>query len=76
MNTVKEVEFDKRNSESLEIAQEIYNLVKNDKNVIEVFALVRIGPDYHRFSTTVRDTTDLIATLEIAKFDCLTRMLK
>lgn len=74
--SIKEVKFDERNKECLEIAEGILNLIKNDQNVIEVFALVRIGPDYHRYSSTIRDTSQLISTLEIAKFDCLTRMQK
>jgi hypothetical protein len=36
--------------------------------------LVKIGPDYHRFSSGITDMMQLVATLELAKFDTLQRM--
>jgi hypothetical protein len=39
-----------------------------------VLAFVKIGREYHRFSTGIADMMKLIAVLEVAKHDCITRM--
>jgi hypothetical protein len=39
-----------------------------------VFILAKINGNYHRFSSGIGNLMQLVATLELAKFDSLTRM--
>ena len=48
--------------------------VEESDDATEVLAFVKIGKDYHRFSTGIADMMKLIAVLEVAKHDCISRM--
>ena len=72
--TIAEIKREPRNKEALDLLKHIVQEVEASDDATEVLALVKIGPNYHRFSTGVRDMMSLIATLEVAKFDCIKRM--
>ena len=74
MTKISELKTEPRNNEALQLLEALVQKVRENPDATEVLALVKIGPDYHRFSTGVRNMMSLIATLEVAKFDCLQRM--
>lgn len=63
-----------RNQEIINTLEEVLRMVKDSPDASEVFVLVKIGDDYHRFSSGITDLIQLVATLELAKFDALNRM--
>ena len=74
MTKIAELKTEPRNKEALDLLQHIVQQVEESDDATEVLALVKIGPNYHRFSTGVRNMMSLIATLEVAKHDCIRRM--
>lgn len=74
MTKIAELKTEPRNHEALQLLEALIEKVRENPDATEVLALVKIGPDYHRFSTGVRNMMSLIATLEVAKHDCIRRM--
>ena len=74
MTKIAELKPEPRNHEALQLLEALIEKVRENPDATEVLALVKIGPDYHRFSTGVRNMMSLIATLEVAKHDCIQRM--
>jgi hypothetical protein len=74
MTKITEIKTEPRNHEALQLLEALTQQVRENPDATEVLALVKIGPDYHRFSTGVRNMMALIATLEVAKYDCIRRM--
>jgi hypothetical protein len=74
MTNISEVKFAPRNQDALQLAEALVDYVKTNENATELFALVKIGTDYHRFSTNMKDMMSLVSILELSKFDCLKRM--
>lgn len=74
MTKIAELKPEPRNHEALQLLEALIEKVRENPDATEVLALVKIGPDYHRFSTGVRNMMSLIATLEVAKHDCIRRM--
>ena len=72
--SIAEIKREPRNKDTLDLLKHIVQQVEESDDATEVLAFVKIGKDYHRFSTGVRNMMSLIATLEVAKFDCLQRM--
>ena len=72
--TITEIKREPRNHEALQLLEVLIEKVRESPDATEVLALVKIGPDYYRFSTGVRNMMSLIATLELAKHDCLQRI--
>ena len=72
--TITEIKREPRNHEALQLLEVLIEKVRENPDATEVLALVKIGPDYYRFSTGVRNMMSLIATLELAKHDCLQRI--
>jgi len=71
---IVEIKREPRNTDTLQIMNEVMDIVKENEDATEVFMLVKMGGDYHRFSSGITDLMKLVATLELAKFDCLRRM--
>lgn len=71
---IVEIKREPRNTDTLQIMNEVMDIVKDNEDATEVFMLVKMGGDYHRFSSGITDLMKLVATLELAKFDCLRRM--
>jgi len=69
--TIAEIKRTPRNTEALALLEAISNTVQDNEDASN---LVKIGDDYHRYSTNLTDTMSLIAALELAKFDVLQRM--
>jgi hypothetical protein len=72
--TITEIKPEPRNHEALQLLEAITTKVRENPDTTEIVALVKIGTEYHRFSTGVRNMMSLIATLEVAKHDCIRRM--
>lgn len=74
MATVIEIKREPHNQETINILEEALRMVKDNPDASEVFVLAKIGDEYHRFSSGIADLMQLVATLELAKFDVLNRM--
>lgn len=72
--TVAEIKRAPRNQDAILLLETVTNQIKDSPDATEVFMLVKIGADYHRFSSGITDMMQLVATLELAKFDTLQRM--
>ena len=72
--TVKEITCAPRNHDALELMETVTKRVAASPNTTEVFILAKIDGNYVRFSSGISDLMQLVATLELAKFDTLTRM--
>jgi excinuclease UvrABC nuclease subunit len=74
MNTLKEIKREPRNKDAIELLEAVLEQVRNEENATEVFMLVKIDDDYHRFATRLEDMSRLLGVLEISKYDTLRRM--
>ncbi len=74
MATVTEIKREPRNQETINTLEEALRMVRDNPDASEVFVLAKIGDDYHRLSSGITDLMQLVATLELAKFDALNRM--
>jgi hypothetical protein len=63
-----------RNHEALQLLETVTKQVQEHVDTTEVLVLVKIAGDYHRFSSGIGNLMQLVATLELAKFDALQRM--
>jgi hypothetical protein len=72
--TIAEIKRTPRNQDSIQLLDAVMSQIKESPDATEVFMLVKIGADYHRFSSGITDMMQLVATLELAKFDTLQRM--
>ena len=71
---ITEIKRNPRNQEVLQLMEAVTDKIKENPDATEVFILAKIGRDYLRFSSGITDLMRLVATLELAKFDALTRM--
>lgn len=74
MTTVTEIKREPRNKDALDLLKRIVQEVEESADATEVMALVKIGPNYHLFSTGVKDMATMVGMLELAKVDCIQRM--
>jgi hypothetical protein len=74
MTTDKEAKRPPRNKDAADLLKHIVQQVEATEDTVEVLAFVKIGREYHRFSTGIADMMRLIAVLEMAKHDCIARM--
>ena len=74
MNTLKEIKREPRNKETIELLEAALERVRSEEGATEVFMLIKIDDDYHRFATRLEDMARLLGVLEISKFDTLRRM--
>ena len=72
--TIVEIKRESRNTDTLNLLKHITQEVETNEDATEMLAFVKIGKNYHRFSTGVTDTIQLVAILELAKHDCISRM--
>jgi hypothetical protein len=72
--TIAEIKRTPRNQDAIQLLDAVMSQIKESPDATEVFMLVKIGEDYHRFSSGINDMMQLVATLELAKFDTLQRM--
>lgn len=72
--TIAEIKREPRNKDTSDLLKHIVQQVEASEDATEVLAFVKIGKDYHRFSTGIADMMKLIAVLEVAKHDCISRM--
>ena len=74
MSTLKEIKREPRNKEAIELLENVLAKVREKDDVTEVLMFVKLGDDYHRFTTSTEDMVKLIGALEMAKHDVLRRM--
>lgn len=72
--TIAEIKRTPRNQDAIMLLEGVLTQIRENPDATEVFLLVKIGPDYHRFSSGITDLMHLVSTLELAKFDALQRM--
>ena len=72
--TIAEIKRAPRNKDTIDLLKHILQQVEASEDSAEMLAFVKIGRDYHRFSTGIGDMMRLIAVLEVAKHDCISRM--
>lgn len=64
------------NQDVINALEDALRQAKDSTEPMEVYVLVRIGDEYHRFSSGITNTLQLVATLELVKFDALNRMIQ
>lgn len=62
------------NAHASYMLKKIIQQVEASEDTAELLVFVKIGKEYHRYSTGLADMMKLIAVLEMAKHDCITRM--
>lgn len=72
--TIAEIKRTPRNQDALKLLEAVTSQIKDSPDATEIFVLAKIDGDYHRFSSGIDDMMQLVATLELAKFDTLQRM--
>jgi hypothetical protein len=70
----KEIPRAPRNHDALKLMKTVTKQIADNPDATEVFILAKIDGDYVRFSSGIGNLMQLVATLELAKFDALTRM--
>ena len=68
-----EIVADKRKSEVIDILQKAMDKVENE-GASNVLLLLKTDGTYSRFSTSIDDVMEVIAQLEVLKYDILMRM--
>ncbi len=74
MNNIKEIKREPRNQDAVKLLEHVLEQVKESPEATEVLMFVRIDGNYHRFSSGLDDMMELVAMLELAKYDTLRRM--
>jgi hypothetical protein len=74
MSTLKEIKREPRNKEAIELLEAVLAKVREENDATEVFMFVKLGDNYHRFTTSTDDMVRLLGMLEMAKGDVLRRM--
>jgi hypothetical protein len=73
ITNLTEIVTDKRKSEVVDILQKAMDKVQND-GASNVLILLKTDGTYSRFSTSIDDVMEVIAQLEVLKYDILMRM--
>jgi|DEB19_MinimDraft_3_1074340.scaffolds.fasta_scaffold55155_2 hypothetical protein len=73
VTNLTQVVEDKRKAEVLDIMQKAIDKVEND-GASNVLILLKTDGVYSRFSTSIDDVMEVIAQLEVLKYDILQRM--
>ena len=73
VTNLTQVVEDKRKAEVLDIMQKAIDKVEND-GASNVLILLKTDGVYSRFSTSIDDVMEVIAQLEVLKYDILKRM--
>jgi hypothetical protein len=73
VTNLTEVVTDKRKSEVVDILQKAMDKVENE-GASNVLILLKTDGVYSRFSTSIDDVMEVIAQLEVLKYDILMRM--
>lgn len=73
VTNLTEIVTDKRRSEVVDILQKTMDKVQND-GASNVLILLKTDGVYSRFSTSIDDVMEVIAQLEVLKYDILMRM--
>lgn len=74
MSNIKEIKREPRNQDAVQLLEGVLTQVKENPGATEVLMFVRIDGNYHRFSSGLDDMMELVAMLELAKYDTLRRM--
>lgn len=74
MSNIKEIKREPRNQDAVQLLEGVLTQVKENPGATEVLMFIRIDGNYHRFSSGLDDMMELVAMLELAKYDTLRRM--
>jgi len=74
MSNIKEIKREPRNQDAVQLLEGVLTQIKENPGATEVLMFVRIDGNYHRFSSGLDDMMELVAMLELAKYDTLRRM--
>lgn len=77
MTTLKEIKSivnDKHKKELLEGLAEVKEQIQKADTAESMVLMVKLNGDYVRFSTSIGNTMDLVAQLELLKYDVIKRM--
>ena len=62
------------NHEALRLLESIADKIRANPQASEILVIAKIGDEFHRVSSGMADIMQLIAVLELTKFDALRRM--
>lgn len=72
--SIAEIKRAPRNQAVLQLMEAVTNQIKESPDATEILIFVKIGEDYHRFSSGLEDMRAFVGMLELAKHDALIRM--
>ncbi len=72
--SIAEIKRAPRNQDVLQLLEATVNQVKESPDATEILIFVKIGDDYHRFSSGLEDMRAFVGMIELAKYDALLRM--
>ena len=76
LTEIKSIVSDKHKKELLEGLAEVKEQIQKADTAESMVLMVKLNGDYVRFSTSIGNTMDLVAQLELLKFDVIKRMKK
>ena len=76
LTEIKSIVNDKHKKESLEGLKEVKKQIEEADTAESMVLMVKLNGNYVRFSTSIGNTMDLVAQLELLKFDVIKRMKK
>tara|TARA_B100000212_G_C27360323_1_gene527892 strand:- start:1153 stop:1401 length:249 start_codon:yes stop_codon:yes gene_type:complete len=74
LTEIKSIVSDKHKKELLEGLAEVKEQIQKADTAESMVLMVKLNGDYVRFSTSIGNTMDLVAQLELLKYDVIKRM--
>ena len=74
LTEIKSIVSDKHKKELLEGLAEVKEQIQKADTAESMVLMVKLNGDYVRFSTSIGNTMDLVAQLELLKYDIIKRM--
>ena len=74
LTEIKSIVNDKHKKELLEGLAEVKEQIQKADTAESMVLMVKLNGDYVRFSTSIGNTMDLVAQLELLKYDVIKRM--
>ena len=76
LTEIKSIVNDKHKKELLEGLKEVKKQIEEADTAESMVLMVKLNGNYVRFSTSIGNTMDLVAQLELLKFDVIKRIKK
>lgn len=74
LTEIKSIVSDKHKKELMEGLAEVKEQIQKADTAESMVLMVKLNGDYVRFSTSIGNTMDLVAQLELLKYDVIKRM--